>query len=408
MPQTPSNIFLFCGEDTYSAYQKSKHWRDQFEKKYGDININILDGGDLTAAQLNEVLNSVPFLSEKKLTIVNNFLDEGEDENKKAVAEKLANIPDHNILVFIEEKKPDARMTLYKKLKKVAQVENFNFLVGARLTQWIQKEVAQKSAKFGQSHGHAQDGQAQAQGSANQNQPSLVQTQARPQVTIGLKEAQLLAEIVGPNLWQMKQEVEKLVLYCGSDNSAPTPSANSATSANLAPAPPANASFTVAATPAHSASFASATAPAAITAEAIQKLANPNLSVSIFKFTDYIGQKKAKESLRTFYTLLEGGEPIMKIFAMIIRQFRILIQIDDCLKRKMNKNAIAAKMKENPYVIEASMGQCRNFTTQKLDAIYRLLLKIDTDFKSGKIKMTAGDISEFRLTLEKFIVELCR
>lgn len=339
MPQTPSNIFLFCGEDTYSAYQKSKHWRDQFEKKYGDININILDGGDLTAAQLNEVLNSVPFLSEKKLTIINNFLDEGEDEDQKSVAEKLANIPDHNILVFIEEKKPDARMTLYKKLKKIAQVENFNFLVGARLTQWIQKEVAQKSAKFGQAP-----------------------------VTIGLKEAQLLAEIVGPNLWQMKQEVEKLVLYCGDG-------ANSTT--------------------------------ATITAEAIQKLANPNLSVSVFKLTDYIGQKKAKESLRTFYTLLEGGEPIMKIFAMIIRQFRILIQIDDCLKRKMNKNAIAAKMKENPYVIEASMGQCRNFTTQKLDAIYHLLLKIDTDFKSGKIKMTAGDISEFRLTLEKFIVELC-
>ncbi len=336
MPNS-NNIFLFCGEDTYSAYQKSKHWRDQFEKKYGDININIFEGAKLTAEQLIETLDSIPFLSEKKLTIVNDFLSEGEDEDQKKIAEKIENLPDHNILVFIEEKKPDARMTLYKKLKKIGQIEEFNYLVGPKLNQWIQKEMAQAGAKLGQ-----------------------------PQINIGSKEAQILAEMVGPNLWQMKQEVEKLALY------SCTPAASNG-STSVRP----------------------------ITEDIIHKLANPNLSTSVFKLTDYIGQKKAKDSLKTFNTLIESGEDIIKIFFMIVRQFRILIQIDDCLKHKMNKNEITAKLKEHPYVVMTSMGQCKNFNTKKLQEIYNLLLKIDTDLKTGKIKMT-----EIRLVLEKFIVEL--
>ena len=40
MTAKKNNVFLFFGEDTFSAFHILKFWKNQFEKKYGgDINI---------------------------------------------------------------------------------------------------------------------------------------------------------------------------------------------------------------------------------------------------------------------------------------------------------------------------------------------------------------------------------
>ena len=269
------NVHLFYGEDTYSAWNKSHFWLKEFEKKYGEFNAITLEGEKLTFADFKETVDSVPFLGEKKFVLVRDFLRDGKEADQKAVAEKLSDIADFSFVLFVEQEKPDARTTLFKTLKKIANIQEFEPLIGPRLTAWVQTQVQERKGN------------------------------------IGSREAALLAETVGPNLWQMNQEIEKLLTYA---NGQPIPS------------------------------------------EAIENLASPNLSSSIFKLTDYLGQRNAKLALKTLNILLESGEEIVKSMFMIVRHFRILIQVRDCLDRNMDKTGITSKLKEHPFVISTAMG----------------------------------------------------
>lgn len=139
---------------------------------------------------------------------------------------------------------------------------------------------------------------------------------------------------------------------------------------------------------------------------AIENLASPNLSSSIFKLTDYIAAKNARMSLKTLDALLHSGEDLFQIFFMIVRQFRILIQTKACCEKKMDKNQICKKTGISPYFVMNTITQSKNFSFETLENIYKRLLQIDIDTKSGRIKTTTGDNTEMRLAIEKLITSV--
>lgn len=324
-----SNIYLFFGEDTYSANQKVKFWRDEFEKKYeGDTNIAMLEGKDLNPADFESDIQSTPFLAEKRLVIVRNFLSKGSKEEQKKVAEILeGEIPDFCIIVFIEDKSPDKRSALYKKLNKVGELEEFKQLMGPQLMKWIMERS--KESKLNIS-------------------PAI---------------ANYLGEVAGSELWNLDNEIIKLKTYCKDKP---------------------------------------------VSKEAIDELVHPNLTTSIFKFTDHLARRNAKGSLHTLHILLESGEDIIKVLFMIVRHFRILLQVKDLLQRGDNKNAITSKLKQHPYTIMTLMQQGPNFSEEKLKEIYNALLQIDIGIKTGRIRMLADDKKEILLALQKFVLDVCK
>lgn len=321
------NLYLFYGDDSYSAFHKAKHWQQEFEKKYGDLNLQIFEGEKMTGSNFSEAVETMPFLADKKLIIIRDFLLDGEDEEQKKVAEKLETVADYCIVIFIEKDKPDARTTLFKKLSKTAQVIEFNELDKSKLLAWIEQEFSKKNVK------------------------------------IGHHEADVLAENIGPNLWQMSQEIDKLSLY-----SAEKP----------------------------------------LNEEAIHAIISPNISSSVFKLTDHIAAKNAKLSLKTLDVLLTSGEDLMQIFFMMVRHFRILLEVQACVQNKLSPQQMIQKLKEHPFVINNTLKQSKNFSLPQIKNIYRQFLQIDLDTKNGTIKMTTTDNTELRLALEKLIIELCR
>jgi len=323
------NVHLFFGEDTYSSTQKLNYWREQFEKKYeGDMNINVLEGKGLESKNLESDIQSAPFLADKRMVVVKDFLAKGSKDEQKKVAEILeGEIPDFCILIFIETQKlPDKRGSLYKKLNKVGNLEEFKALMGPELLRWIND----RSNKIG--------------------------------LQLDSKTANYLGEVAGSDLWNLSNELQKLKTY-------------------------------------------SKTEP--VTKEAIDSLVHPNLTTSIFKFTDYIAQRNSKGSLRTLNILIESGEDIMKIIFMIVRHFRILIQVKDLVDRGNPKSEIISKVKEHPYTISTTMQQSPNFSAEALHDIYETLLGIDIGIKTGKIRMLADDKKEIRLALEQFVLNVC-
>ncbi|MCC6643488.1 DNA polymerase III subunit delta [Candidatus Peregrinibacteria bacterium] len=171
------NLYLFCGEDGFSILEKAQSWKQKFIEKYGDLNVICLLGEDISAADIQTALESYPFLSEKKLILISDFLRDAKDEEQKTVAELIENVPDFAVLVFVESQKPDARKTLYKRLVKIGQLEEFKAKTGLSLSKWIRE----KAGKTG--------------------------------LLLGEKEIEHLAEICGGNLWQISNELQKIKLF---------------------------------------------------------------------------------------------------------------------------------------------------------------------------------------------------
>lgn len=321
-----SAIYLFCGEDSFSAYEKAQLWKEKFLEKYGDLNCLIFRGEELTAGAFQTALESFPFLSEKKLIFVSDFLKDGEADDQKAVAEMLDNVPEYAVVLFWEHQKPDARTVLYKRLVKLGTLENYELKSGPVLTKWI-KERFQKKA-----------------------------------ISVGETECKLLADLVGNNLWNLHNEIEKLGLYAAGQP---------------------------------------------ITKAMIEKVVSPNPSSSIFKLTDLLGEKRLQEAMKTLEILVESGEETVAMFYMLVRHFRIMAQVKDLAERGEKPATIAKTIKEHPFVVSKVYGQVKSFSSDSLRKIYSELLSIDSGFKTGRIRITTGDESELVREMEVFVTKVC-
>ena len=325
--KSQSSIYLFYGEDTYSSTKKVKFWKNQFIKKYGDeSNIEIFDGKKLNITQFNTNIETIPFLCEKRLIIIKDFLSTANKEDQKKVSQALEKTPDFAIIVFHETGSPDKVASLFKKIKKIGIIEEFKHLTPAQLTKWILDRAKKEDIK------------------------------------INSQTAHYLSLHCGTELWRISSELEKLKIFAANKE---------------------------------------------ITTKMIDDFVTPSLSASIFKLTDAIAGKNPKQSLKTLETLKETGEELTRIFFMIVRHFRILIQVHEMAGKRESPAAITKKLKQHPFVIQKTLSQSKNFTSEKLEDIYQKLLQIDIDFKTGVIKTYQQDDSEYKLAIEKLIIDCC-
>lgn len=317
------NIYLFHGKDSYTSSKKALHWRKEFEKKYGDLNTEILEGKDLTVGQYTETVSTLPFLSEKKFVTIMDAFAHTPTEELKLIAEKLEATPDHCVVVFIERGEADRRTSLFKTITKIGRVMEFNSPDEYALINWITAETKKKGG------------------------------------LISPGNARLLAQMVGPDLWQMESEIEKLAVHADGRE---------------------------------------------ITAEDIRNLASPNIETTIFVLTDNLGAKNRRETIRTLKTLIDSGVNLIPLLFTVVSHFRTLIQVKECLAKNMNPETIIKKLKKHPFTVKKAISQCKNFTAENLEQIYRKLLETDIAQKTGKIKMTTEDQSELRLSLERIFL----
>ena len=76
---------------------------------------------------------------------------------------------------------------------------------------------------------------------------------------------------------------------------------------------------------------------------------------------------------------------------MIVRHFRILIQVHEMVNKGENSFSITKKLKQHPFVIQKTSAQSKNFNQKKLEEIYRNMLETDKNLKTGVIKYYGKD-----------------
>jgi DNA polymerase III subunit delta len=172
---------------------------------------------------------------------------------------------------------------------------------------------------------------------------------------LGPGAARQLVEAAGPNLQDLHQELEKLILYTGT---APT-----------------------------------------ITAADVVRLSSHSRTHTIFELVEALGQNRPDKALKVLDRLLELGEPPPRILVMLARQIRLLMQTREGVKRNLDAAELAKELGVQKFVAEKLQRQAGGFRLGQLKGHLIRLHEADQKFKTG---MAAP-----RLLLEKVILDLC-
>lgn len=138
-----------------------------------------------------------------------------------------------------------------------------------------------------------------------------------------------------------------------------------------------------------------------ITLEDVKKFIPERFDDNIFNLVDAI---VAGDGGRVFQQLQEQykkGEDAMFVFSMLLRQFRILLQIRDMLDRNggMLPEGAGKELGLHPFVLKKSLPSAKKFSFPALKDIYSSLLEFDRKMKTGG--------GEAEVLLDMFIAKLC-
>jgi DNA polymerase-3 subunit delta len=327
-------LHILHGEDDFSLTQ----YLGEIKRSLGDpsmlaTNTSIFDGPKLTPGELKGVVETAPFLAEKRLVIIQGLLERfeargrprrkktnngGGEGNAKAFAEAMSSIPQSTVIVLTDGTRIKNTNSLLKLLSSKGELRSFPLLKEPKLKQWIEKEVS-------------------AQGAAIS--PSAVE---------------LLARMVGANLWVMSGEITKLTLYTGGRR---------------------------------------------IEAEDIDKVVSSAQEANVFAMVDAILDFKAGIAERLLEQLLDKGASAAYLLTMLTRQVRLIVQSKEMRRQRKTDIEIQSKLGLAPFPLRKTLEQAQRYPLERLKQVYKKLLQTDLYIKRGRF--------EGGLALNLLVAELC-
>jgi len=106
---------------------------------------------------------------------------------------------------------------------------------------------------------------------------------------------------------------------------------------------------------------------------------------SIFNMVDAIVAGNKKTAFKLLHEQRRLGQDESYLFAMILRQFKILLQLRDLWEREDNltSEALAKELSLHPFVVKKSLPLVRQYPMERLKKVYDGLLEIDVKTKTG-------------------------
>ena len=267
-----------------------------------DFNHDVLDA-KAGAPAIVAAARTLPMMAKRRLVVVR-----GADELKADAVEPLlayvADAAPETVLVLLCEK-VDARQKLFAALKKKGALAAFDPPRDRELYSFI---VAEARSRGG-----------------------------------GIEEsaARLLAEIVGPDLGQLAQAVEKLVLYAGKARR--------------------------------------------ISDEDVATCVAETRARSIFDLMNAVGQGDREAALRQVRRMLADRESPIGIVSMLARHFRQLAVTRELTQQRAGKGEIASALGLNPYFVDGLVAQARRYNPRALARALERICEADAALKSSRL-----------------------
>ncbi len=297
-------IFLY-GEDTYRSRQKLQEIVAHYKEIHkSGLNLRYFDGKSASFQDVKSELQTASMFKEKKLLILtdvfsNQELKDGFLKDAKRFADS------DNVILFYEEKGGFARDALFAFLKKHAQSQEFELPTGLEVKAWLKNEFGKTKTRI---------------------DPMALE---------------IMVNFAGNDLWQLANDVQKLVAYKGGRE---------------------------------------------IEVKDVRLFVKPKIDTDIFKTIDAISLKNKKQALNLLHGHIEKGDSPLYLLSMINFQFRNILGVKDLAERGEPLSASGLK----PFLARKSSEQARKFTYEELKKIYLKIFQIDHSIKTGKMDPQAA------------------
>ena len=122
-----------------------------------------------------------------------------------------------------------------------------------------------------------------------------------------------------------------------------------------------------------------------ITIADIDQICTTQITNHIFDMVDAVANKEQKKALDYYYDLLSLKEPPMRILYLLVRQFRILMEIKELEGLGYGPKDMASKAGIMPFVVGKYRTQARAFSSKELRRIVEAGVQTEENVKTGKM-----------------------
>ena len=339
---------LFHGPDEFSAREALAKLRASHDFGY---NQDTFVGAEGDAAAIRNTCDTMPFLSDKRLVVVEglpkrrtgtggkggNSDDDGAGDSKAdaatataeaapkaggkgkrgkatgpdpkafsaTLAEYVAHLPETTILVVLTDDQLKDGDPLLRAAQQHGTARLFVPPRGAQLEDWLARRASANDTKL------APDA------------------------------ARLLAAEVGDNLRLLAMEIDKLSTYVGRGGQ--------------------------------------------IRVADVRTLTPASRQARVFDLTDALARRDRTRALALLHELLADGESPLGIVALTAYQTRTLLQVKSLAERGLRGPQIAQAAGIAPFVVDKSLALARQFSFAQLEAAHRSLLQVDTALKRSRM-----------------------
>lgn len=119
-----------------------------------------------------------------------------------------------------------------------------------------------------------------------------------------------------------------------------------------------------------------------ITVENVKALVPQSLDENVFDLVNAVLKHEQVKSLDLYDQLIASEQPPLKINAVLISQFRLLLQIKILSSRGLSQGTLAQKLNVHPYRVKLGLQTVRHFSLPALENAYLGLINIEKALKT--------------------------
>ena len=285
-----------------------------------DSNRHVVSAGQARPDEVLAMCNSLPFLDTMRLVEIEGVLaaQQGSGGGRRSgrrsatatgawtqLVDAVPALPDTTVLIFVDG---DVQQNnpLLRSLSEHCAVHREATPNAQALLQWIKQRAEEKGSSI--------------------TPPAM----------------QVLAELVGGDLWTIDRELEKLSLYATGRS---------------------------------------------ITDGDVRTMVPYAQEANIFAAVDSIMDGRPGPALRSVMQLIEDGQEPLYIIAMIERQLRLIALARDLSDRGVSQPDLGRRMgTSSDFVVRKTLGQARRLTLAQIRGKYRRVLESDLAIKQGRLE----------------------
>ncbi len=297
-------IYFFFGEEVYIVEQLIKAIVEKgTEQATRDFNCDILDAETTDGKTVVGIASSFPLMCDRRIVVVKNVQKFSPSDRKQLLS--YVQTPLESTSLVLTAGKIDRRQSFYTFLLKYSSWVECRKLYENQAVDWVKHQLKEKG------------------------------------VDISREGALLLVQQVGTSMWNLANEIEKLLTFSwGKDK---------------------------------------------LDLDDVTGVVGLSRQFNTWEFTDAVANKNLKNALTIMSRLLEEGQSPVGLIVNLSQRIFLLTEIRAMLNKGMNHNEVIKSMGLNFYFGKLYVNQAVKFTDRELELAVGILLKADFYIKTGRM-----------------------